>query len=448
MWWFIGHGKKARYIASFFSHSVTSGLLAAIAVILAISRIPTFTGVKYEALTTPGILKEVVSGKLLLANWSIVAVTIGTFALLVLLSYLSRYFKVLKTYPPQFWTIGALFVVGLLVPLPEAAKVSIPSDLTQFHHWPDFDLVAMWKDGVLYAFGGFVITLLVVDTAESVATVMAIDRLDRFRRHSDVDRVVGAMGIANIISGFLGGMSNIPGGAKSTMSAAVGATTVWASIFCAGFVFIEVLVGRSVMNLLPLSGLAAVIIYTVGKLCAPAVWKHFWKAGKDQFSVFFATFAISVATGDIFKGLVAGVLVQLMTVFVLSLWVTPKATGVKGLRNTLRVIWKLWTNPLVDVRQNGTIVEVHFQGIWLFFKPLKEVLQSIPQDAKEVRFHVTDEVLVMDHPTLERLQEICHIHKDSDTRRFTLSVCDKSLSRFFSENETGTRYRKTTFVKV
>ena len=415
--YFIGQRKKAGYFAAFFSHSVIAGLLAAIAIILLTSRMSTFAGVKFHAHTFFGVLHEAfIEGRIVESNPQVLLTSAVVFGFLVVLTLLKKHVRLLQAYPPQFWALPLLVVMAFAIPLEQQFRVSIPADLTAFHRLPDFNLFGMWGDGVLGAFALAIITLALVDTAESVATVRGIDRLDPYRRTSDVNRVVSGMGIANFVSGFLGGLSNIPGGAKSTMSVMIGTKTAWgASIFCVGFVIIEVLLFRDFMNLLSQSGLAAIIVFTVLKMCSPAVWVKAWKTGIDQFAVFVTTFGLSIATGEILFGLIAGVLLQLVIVFYLS----AKAANPlhKGGRfgtyrrfgNTFQVVWKLWWNPIYRIECQEATCDVWFEGVSVFFRPLDKLFAEIPHNATKVRFHVYgDRVLLIDQPTLERLQHYVH----------------------------------------
>ena len=427
--YFIGHRKRAGWFAAFFSHSVIAGLLASIAVILLTSRISTFTGVKFHAHTFFGVLHEAfIEGRIVESNPQVLLVTAVVLGFLVLLTLLKKHVKLFQAYPPQFWAIPLLVVLAFAIPLEQQFRISIPADLTSFHQLPDFNLFGMWGDGVLGAFALAIITLTLVDTAESVATVRGIDGLDPYRRTSDVNRVVSGMGIANILSGFLGGLSNIPGGAKSTMSVMIGTKTAWgASVFCTVFVIIEVLLFRDFMNLMSQAGLAAIIVFTVLKMCSFSVWAKAWRAGMDQFAVFVTTFGLSILTGEILFGLIGGVLLQLAIVFYFSAKAAnPHHQGgrlgtFQRFRTTLQVVWKLWWNPIYRIECQDSICDVWFEGVSVFFKPLDKLFAEIPHDASTVRFHVYgDRVLLIDQPTLERLERYVHGREGAE-----ILHCDK-----------------------
>ena len=57
-----------------------------------------------------------------------------------------------------------------------------------------------------------VITLTLIDGTESLATIQAIDKIDPFKRKSNPNVTLRAMGVSNTASSLLGGLTIIPGG--------------------------------------------------------------------------------------------------------------------------------------------------------------------------------------------------------------------------------------------
>ena len=397
-------------VASLLSHAVISGLLASIAIILATSRVSTFTSVSIDAKAPIDILNEAVVLGRVYAEYDprVLWTSVATLVLLITLTMLKGRYTFLKRYPPQLFAIFFVLALGLMIPFEQSERVAIPASLTSFHLWPDFNFVAMWEEGVLGVLIVAILTLTLVDSAESIATTMGIDKLDPLRRKSNLDRVVSAMGIANFASGLLGGLSNIPGGAKSTMSAMVGAKTRLVSLFSVIFVIIAVIFGRDIMNMIPQSGLAMIIVFTVFKMCAPSIWRHFYQAGPDQFLVFFTTFAVGAYTGHIEKGLVAGVLLQFLIVVCLSLYVVRKSR--RGMFEAVfHVMWRLWTGPEITVRSDPDhdgVYHVTISRMYAFWHSLRLVVDQVPEGAKVVHFHIDEDTYLVDGGVLEHLHEL------------------------------------------
>src|SRR5204862_4789412 len=108
-----------------------------------------------------------------------------------------------------------------------------------------------------------------------------------------------------------GGLTIIPGGVKSTACIVSGGRTQWANLYNACFLTFYLLVGRSVINMLPYSALGAIIIYTGYKLCAPKVWKHVAHIGSEQLYVFTTTVLVTIST-DLLWGIAAGIVAKLL----------------------------------------------------------------------------------------------------------------------------------------
>ena len=169
-----------------------------------------------------------------------------------------------------------------------------------------------------------VVTLVLIDGTESLATIAAVDKLDPFRRQSDPDRTLPAMGVSNGASSMLGGLTIIPGIVKSTANILGGGRTQWANFYNACFLLTFVLFGRDVIDLVPMAVLAAILVFIGYKLCRPEVWHKVARVGKEQLAVFITTVLVTVTT-DLLVGIAAGIAVEL----VLNLWYV-------GLWHTLR----------------------------------------------------------------------------------------------------------------
>ena len=69
----------------------------------------------------------------------------------------------------------------------------------------------------------------------------------------------------------------------------------------------------SLLKLIPLSALAAILIYTGYKLAKPSIFKEFYKKGFDQFIPFVVT-VIAIIFTDLLMGIVIGIAVGLFFV--------------------------------------------------------------------------------------------------------------------------------------
>jgi MFS superfamily sulfate permease-like transporter len=97
--------------------------------------------------------------------------------------------------------------------------------------------------------------------------------------------------------------ANINAGAKTKMS----------TIFHGTLLLLCVALIPGVLNLIPLSALAAILIYTGYKLANPSIFVNLFKKGLDQFIPFIATVAVIIVT-DLLTGILIGIAVGLFFV--------------------------------------------------------------------------------------------------------------------------------------
>jgi MFS superfamily sulfate permease-like transporter len=134
-----------------------------------------------------------------------------------------------------------------------------------------------------------VVTLLLIDGTESLATITAVDKLDPYHRRSDPDRTLLAMGVCNVCASLAGGLTIIPGIVKSTANIIGGGRTQWANFYNACFLLSFLFLGRDLINLVPMAVLASILVYIGFKLCRPKVWWNVAQVGTEQLFVFTVT---------------------------------------------------------------------------------------------------------------------------------------------------------------
>lgn len=187
-----------------------------------------------------------------------------------------------------------------LVPLP------VPQSLTDFKNLitiPDFNGFLnpkVWLAGA---------TIAIVASIETLLCIEASDRLDVQRRITDTNLELKAQGIGNLVSSFIGGLPMTSVVVRSSANANAGATSKLSTIIHGILLLICVLSMPVILNLIPLSTLAAVLIMVGYKLAKPATFKHFWQLGKFQFIPFVATVIAVVAT-DLLKGVGIGLAIS------------------------------------------------------------------------------------------------------------------------------------------
>src|SRR5215213_5494768 len=120
------------------------------------------------------------------------------------------------------------------------------------------------------------VTLALVASLETLLSIEAVDDLDPYQRVTNKDRELKAQGLGNMVSGLIGGLpitsvivrssANVNAGAKSKQSAILHGVLL---LLCVALI-------PGLLNLIPKSALAAVLIYTGYKLAKPSLFKTFY----------------------------------------------------------------------------------------------------------------------------------------------------------------------------
>lgn len=310
---------KAGVIGDYIPSSVITGMLAAIGLILILKQIPHFLGYnvdfegdetfeqKDQANTFTGIIHS-------LRNSAPLAIIIGTIAVLIQILWekvLTKRWNVFKMIPAPL--VVVLVAVGINLyfinqhhpwALQNGHLVSMPvsqsiGEFVTFFRFPDFGVFgnpAVWTTAL---------TIAIVASLETLLNIEAADELDVYNRVTPTNRELKAQGVGNVVSGLLGGLpltsvivrtsANINSGAKSKMSTIVhGILLLLSAAFLSQY-----------LNLIPLSVLAAVLIYTGFKLAKPAIFIKLYRKGFDQFAPFVITI-VAILFTDLLTGILVG----------------------------------------------------------------------------------------------------------------------------------------------
>jgi carbonic anhydrase len=315
---------RAGRFALYFPISVVEGMLIAIGMLIIVKQIPSILG----SLAPP--VKSIPKAILLIPQ-QILGMNPEIFLIgglsLALLFFLSGRKEWWATFiPPPLLVVGLGSVAGWLLQLSEEYLVHVPHDiLQQGIHFPAF--MDVWHQQDLWMALLFtIVTLTLIDGTESLATIAAVDKIDPFHRKSDPNVTLRAMGISNILSSLAGGLTIIPGGIKSTTNILAGGRTLWANFYYACCLAIFLWFGTTVINLIPLTVLAALLIWIGWQLCAPRV---FWKTlsiGKEQLLIAVVTVVVTLYTSDLLEGVVLGTLMKIVVLCIDLLRASAKET--------------------------------------------------------------------------------------------------------------------------
>ncbi|MFT3903641.1 MAG: SulP family inorganic anion transporter [Niabella sp.] len=313
---------RAGVIGDFVPNSVIKGMLAAIGLILILNQFPHLLGDSSAASideNTPA--KE--SGNIFMnffkafVNLSPAAAIIGV----VSLAFHFLWEKIVagkkglvKLIPTPLWVVfigvglSALFSkTGIMPALESSQLVEIPvassaSEFFSFFTMPDWRFLTNSDVWVL------AVTIALVASLESLLSIEAVDDLDPYQRVTPTNRELKAQGLGNIVSGLIGGIPVTSVIVRSSANVNSGARTKMSTIYHGILLLLSVAFIPAILNMIPKSALAAILVYTGYKLAKPALFVAFYKKGWNQFLPFVITIVAILAT-DLLKGVIVGICV-------------------------------------------------------------------------------------------------------------------------------------------
>jgi carbonic anhydrase len=314
--------------------------------------------------------------------------------------------RLLKVMPPPVWVFFAGTVVStFILKLDKSHLINVPDSLEHGVVFPHFG-EAFTHAALLLPLAYLVVTLLLIDATESLATIAAVDNIDPYRRRSDPDRTLLAMGVSNGASSMLGGLTIIPGMVKSTANVMAGGRTQWANFYNACFLLTFVLFGRYVIDMAPTAVLGAILVFIGYKLCKPAVWLKIARVGTEQLVVFTLTVFVTVTT-DLLIGILTGVGVELLlNLWYVGLWHTLR-NGSEFTKPSFAVRFaSLFRNPVSQRESDEGTYHLYLDGPLVCFNLFHVIreLGQLPQGTHTVYLHVSSRVPLVDHTTGQSLR--------------------------------------------
>jgi MFS superfamily sulfate permease-like transporter len=316
---------KAGILGDYVPNSVIKGMLAAIGIILILKQIPHLIGYDADYIGDESFTQidnqNTFTELLEASNYlSIGAVIIGLVSLLILIVFETKLFKsnsILKQIPGPLVVVftgvlinQAFISNGSELAIKEEHMVNLPiaKDLTGFINFFTFPDLSKWNNLVVWEAA---ITIAIVASLETLLSIEAVDKLDPYKRVTPTNLELKAQGIGNIISGLIGGLPMTSVIVRSSANVNAGAKTKMSAVYHGLLLLLSAIIIPHVLNLIPLSSLAAILIFTGYKLAKLPLFQEFYKKGLDQFLPFVFTI-LAILLTDLLIGIVIGILVALL----------------------------------------------------------------------------------------------------------------------------------------
>jgi MFS superfamily sulfate permease-like transporter len=314
---------RAGVVGDYIPGSVIKGMLAAIGVILILNQIPHLVG--DDSLfeideDTPRKGNLFVNAFNALGNPDIAALCIGIIGILILMFWekiQKGKTNWIRFIPGALLTVIAGVLMNTLflrtgwmsplegehlVILPEARSTDEFFALFTGPDWSQWNNQQVWITAI---------TLALVASIESLLSIEAVDELDPYQRVTPTNRELKAQGIGNVVSGLLGGLPVTSVIVRSSANVNAGARTKSSAMLHGLLLLLSVALIPQILNLIPKSSLAAILLFTGYKLTKQSLFKLYYKKGWNQFLPLIITILAIVLT-DLLKGVMIGIGIGLL----------------------------------------------------------------------------------------------------------------------------------------
>lgn len=279
--------------------------------------------------------------------------------------------------------VGTVFALVFALPI---TLVDLPANLTDALNIPTTDALGRALEPAIIGMG-FVFAF--VASAETLLCASAVDKMHIGAR-TNYDQELRAQGIGNMICGALGALPMTGVIVRSAANVEAGATTRFSAIAHGGWLLLAVVAFPFVLDVIPTSVLAAILVYTGYKLVNVAQLRKIAEFGWQEVAIYLVTL-VGVVAVDLLSGVIMG--------FVLA---------------TLKLVYTFSHLEIRTTHEEGTNrIDVWLTGSATFFSipQLSGALDRLPAGS-EVHIHV-EKLDYIDHACLETLSSWEKLHQSS-----------------------------------
>ncbi|MBD0346927.1 MAG: SulP family inorganic anion transporter [Coleofasciculus sp. Co-bin14] len=273
----MGVFKLGRFF-TFIHPSVIAGFVNALGILIFIAQLQQFAG----------------------EPWQMYVMVAGTLAIVYLFP------RITKAIPSPLVAIVAMTIAAISMNLPirrvgdiGAITASLPS-----FHLPHISL-SLETLSILLPYS---LPLAIVGILESLLTAALVDELTDTK--SSRNQEVKGQGIANIVTGFFGGMAGCGMVGQSIINVRSGATSRLSTFVSGAFLLFSIILLRDIVMQIPMAALVGVMIMVAAETFDWKSLKQLQKMPLSEAFVMPMTVIVVVWTHDLAQGVLAGVLVS------------------------------------------------------------------------------------------------------------------------------------------
>jgi len=308
---------KLGRLADIFHSSVIHGILAAIGIIIFAKQIHVALGTDSDS---PSIVQNLIDAFVYLPQANPFVVIIALVGLLLLLFHSKISYKFFHILPAPMWVIAlsipfvylfnffdqqTISFLGKAYEVGPHLLLDIPDNIMDSIMHPNFgkiNTIEFWTT---------VVSILIITSIESLAIAKAVDKIDPYKRKTDLNKDLTGIGLSTIAAGMIGGLPIIAVIIRSTVNIHNGAKTKWSNMYQGLLLLLFIVVLSPVMRQVPLCAFAILLVYTGFKLASPAVFKQIYNQGIEQLIFFVGTMVLTLYT-NLLIGLLGGLLLAMI----------------------------------------------------------------------------------------------------------------------------------------
>lgn len=424
---------RTGILGEFFPTSAVHGMLAAIGIIIMAKQIPVCLGVS-SAGEPLELIRKIPEE---FANLNPDIAFIGFVSLAILFGHSFIRNKYIRMIPAPMLVILVAVPMGVMLDLEhehtysfyghdytvgEKFLVNVPQNIFAVITTPNFDALEeakAWKWVIMFA---------LIGSLESLLSTKAVDLLDPWKRKTNLDRDMVAVGVGNLAAAFVGGLPMISEIVRSRANIDNGAHTRFSNMFHGLFLLLFVSTMPALIHRIPLAALAAMLVYTGFRLAHPHEFVHVFKIGREQLIIYVTTIVAVLAT-DLLIGIGIGIGVKFMIHII---------NGVP-----IRSLFK----PTIEIVQrdgNTYVIEARHAAVfsnWILFKRQLENLGLVQRNNLVLDLSSTK---LVDHSVMEKLHEL---QGDFAKEGLKLEIIGLDMHQQFSGHPMSARKRSLATIK-